>query len=99
MCAFFLCNGAMIIWLYYGYDMFYSDKNDCDQVPDTAFLASIMFVILFIGYFMAFIYLTIMCTVPCLYIMIRDQAEHNRIQAGGVGQAQVPMILASLTRT
>ena len=28
--AFTLCNGAMIIWMYYGYDMFYSDKNDCD---------------------------------------------------------------------
>ena len=97
--AFTLANGAMVAWLYYGYDMFYSDANNCDDITSTSFLNSIMFVILFIGYFMGFVYLMIACTVPCLYLMIREQAEQNRLAAGGVGQAQVPMILASLSRT
>jgi hypothetical protein len=83
--AFTLCNGAMIVCLYFGYDMFYSDKNNCDDIPETAFLNSVMFVILFIGYFMCFVYLMILFTVPCLYMMIREQAETNRLRAGGVG--------------
>jgi len=70
--AFCLCNGAMIVCLYFGYDMFYSDKNNCDDIPETAFLNSVMFVILFIGYFMCFVYLMILFTVPCLYMMIRE---------------------------
>lgn len=83
-CAFILANGSMAIWLYYGYDMFYSDKNDCDNFDSTAFLNSLMFVILFLGYFLCFVYLMILFTLPCLYMAIRDQAESNRIQAGGV---------------
>ena len=79
--------------------MFYSDKNDCDNFETTAFLNSLMFVILFLGYFLCFVYLMIFLTLPCLYMAIRDQAESNRIQGGGVGNAQVPMILSSLSRT
>jgi hypothetical protein len=94
--AFALMNGAMVFWIYYGYDMFYDDKNNCDDIPETAFLNSVMFVILFIGYFMGFVYLMLACTIPCLYLMVQEQAENNRIQSGGVRQAQVPMILASL---
>ena len=85
--AFVLANGSMAAWLYYGYDMFYSDKNDCDNFDSTAFLNSLMFVILFLGYFLCFVYLMIMLTLPCLYMAIRDQAESNRIQSGGVVQA------------
>ena len=70
--AFTLCNGAMAVCFYFGYDMFYSDQNNCDDIPDTAFLNSLMFVILFIGYFMCFIYLMLLCTVPCLYMTIRE---------------------------
>lgn len=94
--AFALMNGAMVFWIYYGYDMFYDDKNNCDDIPETAFLNSVMFVILFIGYFMGFVYLMLACTIPCLYLMVQEQAENNRVQSGGVRQAQVPMILASL---
>ena len=83
--AFVLCNGAMIVWLLYGYSIFYSDTNNCDDFPETAFLNSVMFVILFIGYFLGFMYLMILCTLPCLYMMMREQAETNRIRAGGVG--------------
>jgi hypothetical protein len=73
--AFIITNGAMIVWIYYGYDIFYSEKNNCDDIPGTAFLNSIMFVILFIGYFLGFIYLMIICTIPCIYMMVREQAE------------------------
>ena len=97
--AFIIANGSMAAWLYWGYDIFYSDKNDCDNFDSTAFLNSLMFVILFLGYFLCFVYLMILFTLPCLYMAIRDQAEANRIQSGGVVHAQVPMILSSLTRT
>jgi len=90
----------MIAWMIYGYTIFYSDKNNCDDRSEVmAFLNSIMFVILFVGYFIMFTYLMLLCTLPCLYFMIRDQAESNRLRTGGVGQSQVPMILSSLSRT
>jgi hypothetical protein len=85
--AFILANGSMACWLYWGYDIFYSDKNDCDNYDSTAFLNSLMFVILFMGYFLCFVYLMILFTLPCLYMAIRDQAESNRLQNGGVVQA------------
>ena len=70
--AFILANGSMAVWLYYGYDMFYSDANNCDNFDSTAFLNSLMFVILFIGYFLCFVYLMILFTLPCLYMAIRE---------------------------
>ena len=70
--ALILANGSMLICMYYGYDMFYSDKNDCDLFDSTALLNSIMFVILFIGYFICFMWLMIAMTIPCLYCMVRD---------------------------
>lgn len=85
--AFILANGSMAFWLFYGYDMFYSDQNNCDNFDSTAFLNSLMFVILFIGYFLCFVYLMILFTLPCLYMAIREQAETNRVNAGGVVQA------------
>jgi hypothetical protein len=62
----------MIVWIYYGFDIFYSEKNNCDDVSGTAFLNSIMFVILSIAYFIGFIFLMIICTLPCIYFMIRE---------------------------
>ncbi len=97
--AFAVANGLMICWMVYGFDIYFSDSNDCDNVSSTSFFSAIMFVILFIGYFICFVYLMIACTVPCLYCMIREQAEQNRLQAGGVREAQVPMVLASLSKT
>ena len=70
--AFVVANGSMIICMWYGYEMFYSEKNDCDNFDSTALLNSIMFVILFVGYFFCFMYLMIGLTVPCLYCLIRD---------------------------
>jgi hypothetical protein len=83
--AFVICNGAMAICLIYGYSLYYSDSNNCDDLASTAFLSSVMFIILFIGYMLGFVYLMLLCTVPCLYVMIRDQAEQTRLNAGGVG--------------
>jgi hypothetical protein len=70
--AFILANGTMAVWLFYGYDMFYGDLNNCDNFDSTAFLNSLMFVILFIGYFLCFVYLMILFTLPCLYMAIRE---------------------------
>jgi hypothetical protein len=72
--AFAISNGIMVGWLIYGYIIFYSDENNCDSKTDTAFLNSMMFVILFIGYILMFVYLMLICTVPCLYAFVRDSA-------------------------
>jgi hypothetical protein len=85
--------------MYRGFDMFYSEANDCDNYDSTAFFNSIMFMVLFIGYLIGFVYLMVLLTLPCLYFMIREQAETTRLNSGGVGRSQVPMILASLSRT
>tara|TARA_B110000285_G_C14948056_1_gene525337 strand:+ start:478 stop:798 length:321 start_codon:yes stop_codon:yes gene_type:complete len=72
--AFSIMNGTMFGWLVYGYILFYSDENNCEKIMDTAFLNSLMFVILFIGYVLIFIYLMLLCTVPCMYAFVRDSA-------------------------
>jgi len=97
--AFIIANGILIYWMYRGFDMFYSDANDCDNYDSTAFFNSIMFMVLFIGYLIGFVYLMVLLTLLCLYFMIREQAETTRLNSGGVGRSQVPMILASLSRT
>lgn len=97
--AFIIANGILVYWFYRGFDMFYSDANDCDNYDSTAFFNSIMFVILFIGYMIGFVYLMVFLTLPCLYFMIREQAETTRMNSGGAARSQVPMILASLSRT
>ena len=75
----------MAYWLGYGFEIFYSDENNCDNVDSTAFLSSIMFVILFIGYFLIVMYLMILFTFPCVYLAVRDTIDTNRIASGGVG--------------
>ena len=72
VCAFTVTNGCMGGWIVYGFVLYYSDKNDCDKVADTSFFSSVMFVILFIGYILIFIYLVMLCTAPCVYMFIRD---------------------------
>lgn len=95
--AFTIANGSLIYWLYHGYDIFYSDQNDCDNFDSTAFFNSIMFMILFVGYLICFVYFMILLTLPCLYFMVREQAETTRLQSGGAARSQVPMILAQLS--
>ena len=105
--AFVICNGSLVGWLIYGYVIFYSDANNCDKVPDTAFLNSLMFVILFVGYMIMFIYLMLLCTLPCVYSMIRESNQPGRRAGAGaagassslMANAQIPGILASLSRT
>ena len=70
--AFGISNGIMFGWLVYGYVLFYSEANNCDKNTDTAFLNSMMFVILFIGYILMFVYIMLLCTVPCLYTFVRE---------------------------
>ena len=91
----------------YGYVIYYSDANNCEKVPDTAFLDSLMGVILFGGYMVMFIYLMLLCTLPCVYRMIQDSNQPGRRAGAGAAaassslmvNAQIPGILASLSRT
>lgn len=85
--AFVIANGILVYWMYRGFDMFYSEANDCDSFDSTAFFNSIMFMVLFIGYLIGFVYLMVLLTLPCLYFMIREQAETTRLNSGGVGRS------------
>lgn len=72
-----ITNGAMIGWLIYGYCIFYSASNNCDKVEDTAFLNSLMFVILFLSYMLIFIYVLMLMTLPCIYMMAREAGNNH----------------------
>ena len=107
--AFTITNGAICGWIIYGFSIYYSDANDCDKYADTSFFSSMMFVILFIGYIMIFVYVMMLCTVPCVYMFLRGGGQGQRGGAAGQAnaaggnramvQAQVPGIIASLRRT
>lgn len=102
-----ITNSAICGWIIYGLIVYYSDANDCEKVGDTSFFVSVMFVVLFISYIMIFVYILMLCTVPCVYIFLRDGATQRGAAANynlqGVNrpmaQAQVPGIIASLRRT
>jgi hypothetical protein len=66
------------ILIIYGFSIYYSEANDCDKYPDTSFFSSMMFVILFIGYIMIFVYVMMLCTVPCVYMFLRDGGQPQR---------------------
>jgi hypothetical protein len=73
--AFIITNGCLLGWIIYGLMLYYSDKNNCDKIPDTRFYISLMFVILFLGYILMFIYLILLCTLPCAYLFLRNDAS------------------------
>lgn len=76
--AFSLTNGMMVGWVVYGFVLYYSEQNNCDRVPEAAFFASLMFVILFIAYILIFIYIMIICAAPCVYFSIHGTTRPQR---------------------
>ena len=91
----------MLGWLIYGYVLFFSDSNNCDNIVDTALLNSIMFVILFIGYILIFMYMMLLCTFPCVYFFAdpHQNPQHLRQPHQAPQRSQIPSILASLSKT
>lgn len=84
----------------YGYIIFFSEANNCDAVSDTAFLNSIMFVILFVGYIFIFIYMMLLCTLPCVFMFNPEAREPQNEGTRPTQQpSQIPAILASLSKT
>ena len=80
---FVIMNGLLVIWLFYGYFLYYSPQNDCGNNQDTAFLNSLMFVILIIGYFVITIYFVLLLILPLIYCCIQDyykKSEEDREQ-------------------
>ena len=63
----FIVDSILIIWLTYGNELYFSDKNDCATKDSTVFMAETMGGILFFGYVMMAFYLLLLCTIPCLY--------------------------------
>lgn len=81
--AFTIANGSLIGWLIYGCIIYYSDANDCDNYDSTAFFNSIMLIVIFFGYFMGFVLLMIVLSLPCLYFMENEEIVPNRNAAAG----------------
>ena len=75
---FIIMNGILVIWLFIGYALYYSDSNDCSHNPNTSFFNTLMFIMLLIGYIVIFIYFLLICTVPCIYIYVQNQREDQR---------------------
>ena len=69
---FIIMNGILVIWLFIGYALYYSDSNDCSSKSNTSFFNTLMFIMLLIGYVVIFIYFLLLCTVPCLYIYVQS---------------------------
>lgn len=67
--------GLLIIWLIVGYCIYYSDKNDCASNPETSVANTIMLVILIVGYLIIFIYVVLICSVPCIYVHAQNQKD------------------------
>ena len=70
---FVIIDGLIIVWLVYGNMLYYSVKNNCEQNERTAFLDQFMGCILILGYVMMGFYLLVICTLPCLYYLMRAQ--------------------------
>ena len=77
--AFALTNGAIFGWIIYGFVLYYSEENNCDQSIEMAFFSAMMFVILFIGYIFFFIYVVALCLLPCVYFMRPDRERRERV--------------------
>ena len=93
---FIIMNGILVIWLFIGYALFYSDSNDCSHNPNTSFFNTLMFIMLLIGYVVIFIYFALICTVPCIYIYVQNQREDQR---RGKAKPQNKGLVAALSKT
>lgn len=96
---FIIMNGILVIWLFVGYALYYSDSNDCSKNPNTAFFNTLMFIMLLIGYVVIFIYFLLICSVPCLYIYVQNQREKERTKDGKLKKAQSNTLIATLSKT
>ena len=65
-------DALMLGWIIYGNMLFYSKKNNCDQVPGTQGIYKLMFMFIILGYLMVIAYAIIMITNQCLCIIARD---------------------------
>ena len=83
---FVIIDGTIIAWLVYGNMIYYSKKNNCDDNERTQFLDQFMGCIIVLGYIMMAFYLLILCTIPCLFLLLRyNQAGLAQNIGGGAG--------------
>jgi len=80
-------------WLIYGNIIYFSDTNNCRQIEETKGLATLMIVILAIGYFYFILIGFFLCCVPCIiYALISS----NRHAPEELGEEQIIRIARSL---
>ncbi|CDW90885.1 zinc finger protein [Stylonychia lemnae] len=93
--SFIVIDGLLLSWLIYGNILFYSSKNDCNQMEGSRVLYNLMFVLLLVGYFQMLVYALLIFCLPCLIVILRHQ---ERQRAGIVPSSAIPSIIQSLTR-
>jgi len=67
-------NCMIVGWLIYGNVLYFSDKNDCTEKPETQSQAYLMLFFIIVGYFQMGFTLILLCFVPFLiYLVMQNQ--------------------------
>ena len=93
---------AIVIWVIYGYSIYFSDENDCQKNSDTCFWLVIMIIILFIGLFWIIAFCCLICCGPFLYCYYRRLMEdYEQSQRGPthISGSQIDTVVGGLART
>ena len=88
---FLLIVCAVIIW---GYIIYFSDANDCQDHPDQVFWLIIMILVLLYGLLPLLALTLILCCGPFLYCWIRQQMELAERGPNGLTDSQIPQVIA-----
>jgi len=61
----------------YGYVIYFSDDNDCQDHADTTIFLVFMIIFMFIGTFCILLFIAALILIPCLYYHFRDQQRRQ----------------------
>ena len=70
-------DGAIIGWLVYGNQLFYSPKNNCAANPETAFMNEFMSCIIFVGYLLMAVYFIVIMSLPFIFMHVRGAQDEQ----------------------
>ena len=68
----FLVFSAITAWIIYGYILYFSDQNDCQNHTETTIMLLFMIYILFMGSFLILVFLVLLFSAPWWYCKFRE---------------------------
>jgi len=66
-----------ISWIIYGYTIYFSDENNCQEVPATAGFLILMIILLFLGIFIMLAFLVLLCLFCCMCGMLANSSSEG----------------------